>query len=101
MSTSGIKSLNSAYGCNYYKNGNVVVLTCEFGNKAVPSSGITLGTLPASFRPSINVFTRNGFDNQYGELTINYNGVVRILSSSGSFNYGHFSISFSASTNFQ
>ena len=53
MSTSGIKKLNSSYGCSYYKNGNVVEVTVDFGAKTIPQAGVKLGTLPVSFRPSI------------------------------------------------
>lgn len=98
--TSGVYELNHTYGCGYYKNGNVVTVTVSFGNKTIPQSGITIGTLPASYRPSINVYARNSFDNQNGELFISSNGMVNLSSSKGTFDYGHFSISFAASSNF-
>lgn len=100
LATSGIYELNHTYGCGYYKNGNVVTVTVSFGNKTIPQSGITIGTLPASYRPSINVYARNSFDNQNGELFISSNGMVHLSSSKGTFDYGHFSISFAASSNF-
>ena len=100
LATSGIYELNHTYGCGYYKNGNVVTITVSFGNKTIPQSGITIGTLPASYRPSINVYARNSFDNQNGELFISSNGMVHLSSSKGTFDYGHFSISFAASSNF-
>lgn len=100
LATSGIYELNHTYGCGYYKNGNIVTVTVSFGNKTIPQSGITIGTLPASYRPSINVYARNSFDNQNGELFISSNGMVHLSSSKGTFDYGHFSISFAASSNF-
>ena len=100
MSTSGIKSLNSAYGCNYYKNGNVVEVTVDFGTKTIPQAGVKLGTLPVSFRPSVAVYARNSFDNQNGQMSISPDGVVQLSSSSGSFTYGHFSLCYPASSNF-
>lgn len=100
LATSGVYELNHTYGCAYYKNGNVVTVTVGFGNKTIPQSGITIGTLPASYRPSINVYARNSFDNQNGELFISSNGMVHLSSSKGTFDYGHFSISFAASSNF-
>lgn len=100
LATSGVYELNHTYGCGYYKNGNVVTVTVSFGNKTIPQSGIAIGTLPASYRPSINVYARNSFDNQNGELFISSNGMVNLSSSKGTFDYGHFSISFAASSNF-
>lgn len=100
LATSGVYELNHTYGCGYYKNGNIVTVTVSFGNKTIPQSGITIGTLPASYRPSINVYARNSFDNQNGELFISSNGMVHLSSSKGTFDYGHFSISFAASSNF-
>lgn len=98
--TSGLKTLNSNYGCFYYKNGNSVIITADFANKTVPQAGITLGTLPTSYKPSIEAYSRNGFDNQYGEMRVDRNGVVTLSSSSGAFNYGHFTCSYPAYSNF-
>ncbi len=100
FATSGIKTLNSTYGCNYYKNGNVVEVTVDFAAKTIPQAGVTIGTLPTLYRPSITVYCRNGFDNQNGQMSISPGGVVQLSSSSGSFTYGHFSISYPASSNF-
>ena len=97
---SGIKELNHNYGCGYYKNGNTVVISVDFANIAVPQSGVVLGTLPPTFRPSINVYSRNGFDNQNGEMMVGISGAVKLYSSSGPFNYGHFTCSYSAWDNF-
>lgn len=98
--TSGIKTLNSTYGCNYYKNGNVVEVTVDFAAKTIPQAGVTIGTLPASYRPSIAVYCRNGFDNQNGQISISPSGIVQLSSSNGSFTYGHFSLCYPASSNF-
>lgn len=100
LKTSGIKTLNSTYSCSYYKNGNIVIVTADFGGKTIAQSGVTLGTLPASYRPSVAVYCRNGFDNQNGQMSISSGGVVQLSSSNGSFTYGHFSISYPASSNF-
>lgn len=98
--TSGILTLNYDYGCYYYKNGNVVTITIDFGNKSVPQSGIILGTLKEKYRPSLDVFTRNSYDNQNGMFYIFKNGNVGIISSSGPFNYMTATLSYVAATGF-
>lgn len=55
---------------------------------------MTLGTLPIGYRPYIEVYGRNGFDNQNGEMMVNRSGVVKLQSASGAFDYGHFSCCF-------
>lgn len=100
FATSGIKTLNSTYGCGYYKNGNTVIVTADFVAKTIPQAGVTIGTLPASYRPSMAMYCRNGFDNQNGQMSISPGGVVLLSSSNGSFTYGHFSLCYPASSNF-
>ncbi len=97
---SGILTLNSQYNCCYYKNGNVVTVTIDFGEKEVNVSGVELGTLPEKFRPSTDVFSRNSYDNQCGKLCVFRNGRVLINSSQYSFDYMVASVSFAAATSF-
>lgn len=94
LNNKGLKTLNSNYASYYYKNGNTVYIVADFANKTVPQNGVTLGTLPIGYRPYIEVYGRNGFDNQNGEMMVNRSGVVKLQSASGSFNYGHFSCCF-------
>lgn len=96
-STSGIQTLNSRYGCEYYKDGNIVTITIDFGNIPVPQSGIVLGTLPQGYRPSLDIFARNSYDNQNGKIYVFKNGTVGITSASGTFNYMTVTVSFAAS----
>ena len=98
LNNKGLKTLNSNYASYYYKNGNTVYIVADFANKTVPQNGVTLGTLPIEYRPYVEVYGRNGFDNQNGEMMVNRSGVVRLQSSSGSFNYGHFSCCFPCTT---
>lgn len=98
--TSGILTLNYDYGCYYYKNGNVVTITIDFGNKSVPQSGIILGTFEEKYRPSLDVFARNSYDNQNGKIYVFKNGNVGIISSSGQFNYMTATLSYVAATGF-
>ena len=94
LNNKGLKALNSNYAAYYYKNGNTVYIVADFANKTVPQNGVTLGTLPIGYRPYVEVYGRNGFDNQNGEMMVNRSGVVKLQSASGSFNYGHFSCCF-------
>ena len=94
LNNKGLKTLNSNYASYYYKNGNTVYIVADFANKKVPQNGVTLGTLPIGYRPYIEVYGRNGFDNQNGEMMVNRSGVVKLQSASGSFDYGHFSCCF-------
>lgn len=94
LNNKGLKTLNSNYASYYYKNGNTVYIVADFANKKVPQNGVTLGTLPIGYRPYIEVYGRNGFDNQNGEMMVNRSGVVKLQSASGAFDYGHFSCCF-------
>lgn len=94
LNNKDLKALNSNYAAYYYKNGNTVYIVADFANKTVPQNGVTLGTLPIGYRPYVEVYGRNGFDNQNGEMMVNRSGVVKLQSASGSFNYGHFSCCF-------
>lgn len=96
-STSGIQILNSQYGCKYYRDGNIVTITIDFGNITVPKSGVVLGTLPQGYRPSLDIFARNSYDNQNGKAYVFKNGTVGITSASGTFNYMTVTVSFAAS----
>ena len=94
LNNKGLKTLKSNYASYYYKNGNTVYIVADFANKKVPQNGVTLGTLPIGYRPYIEVYGRNGFDNQNGEMMVNRSGVVKLQSASGAFDYGHFSCCF-------
>ena len=99
-SFSGIKTLNSDYGCSYCKNGNTVVVTVDFGGKHISGDTVILGTLPEAFRPPIAIYARNAFDNQNGSLTIDTKGIVRIQTSTGPYDYMHATASYPSAAGF-
>lgn len=99
----GVQIINSQYGAVYQRIGNIVQVQVQFGPDPIRVPDLLIGTLPDEVRPKMDVYVRNGFDNQSGYIQIGSDGNVYIRANNKAqpsgdnwfyLNYGHFYISY-------
>ena len=93
--TSGVQILSNEPYCAYYKYGNVVTVTCEFGEKSIQSETFLPNTLPIGFRPSITVYARNCFESYATHMVISPYGSIQLICDEGHvISYGRFTCTY-------